>query len=212
MKGTHSTITVNVGGFADSFNAAKRARFAAALDSLNKAGDSIAADVIAAHADGSESAILALVSAIALCKRTFDAPAINALRVASARGRKKHAHAKFTLAISLAGGTFTFSAVRVADIARAAGAGRKSSAAAPAPATSSAADAAALASASATIERQSSVVERYAAALRALGVSDADLRAIASGKLEPAALKSDRVRPVRAPRAQRSAMLAQVSA
>ena len=211
MKGTTSTTTLSALTFAERFDSAKRARFAAALDSLNKAGDSIAADVIEAHADGSESAILALVSAIKLCKRSFDAPAINALRVAAARGRKKHAHAKFTLSISSAGDLYQFSPVRVADIQRASGAGRKSSKPAPA-ASTPAVDSAALDSANATIERQTSIVERYAAALRALGVSDADLRSLASGRLAPDALRLDKPRPVVTPRQSRSAALASVNA
>lgn len=211
MKAVNS-VTMNTLSFALSFNKERQTRFAATLDSLNKAGDSIAADVIEAHKDGSESAILALVAGIALCKRTFDAPAINALRTASARGRKLH-NSRYTLSVALAGGTFTFSAVLSASIARAAGAGRKSTKAAPAPKTTPAQsdDSGALAASAATIQRNNEITQRYAAALRALGMSDAQLRAIASGKLAPESLTLDKPRAERAPRAAASASLAAVN-
>lgn len=202
----HTTMAAT---FALSFNAQD---FAKACDNFNGLDSKITTKVRDAMIAGKD-AIECVIAAFTLCQSPFSDSLIGAIRTTASRARKL-LDCKYSLVIGKHEKGIVFTCALSADITRAAGAGRKSKSkpvtATPTPTPAPSNDAA--------LHRVTDINARFAAALRALGLDDAQLRIVAKTDMTPDAIRAlvvpataDRPASVRSARRSTSAALASVA-
>lgn len=178
MSANHSTIKV------DSFQFDSKA-FAKACTALTKGDKTITEAIYAAHKFG-RSALCEVIASLSTVPELSQL-AVQCIRTAACRARKGW-NSEFTITASKHKNGTCFELVRSAEIQRAAGAGRKSAVAKPESVEQ--ADHSGLNKAHAQRDTAIASAKRLADALRYLGLSDANLAALANGKLKNAELRN----------------------